>query len=111
MILRMVRKFRHFLKDELASTAMDYALFAAGLAVVVITAVKPERILPLCPACGLPMRFVKTIAKFDLHPELRVYACTGCRKTNVEEQPIVDEFRLLEKARAVFSFWASGFEN
>jgi len=81
----MVRKLRDFLKDETATAAIEYGLVAAGLAVVMITAVRPANPLPACPTCGLPMRLVTTIPKFSLHPELRTYKCRKCEKTAMEE--------------------------
>lgn len=35
-----MQKFRAFLKDELAATAIEYGLIAAGIAIAIITAVK-----------------------------------------------------------------------
>ena len=81
----MVRKLRDFLKDETATAAIEYGLVAAGLAVVMITAVRPANPSPACPTCGLPMRLVTTIPKFSLHPELRTYKCRKCEKTSMEE--------------------------
>jgi len=81
----MVRKLRDFLKDETATTAIEYGLVAAGLAVVMITAVRPANPSPACPTCGLPMRLVTTIPQFSLHPELRIYKCRKCEKTAMEE--------------------------
>jgi len=81
----MVRKLRDFLKDETATTAIEYGLVAAGLAVVMITAVRPANPSPACPTCGLPMRLVTTIPQFSLHPELRTYKCRKCEKTAIEE--------------------------
>jgi transposase-like protein len=81
----MVRKLRDFLKDETATAAFEYGLVAAGLAVVMITAVRPANPSPACPTCGLPMRLVTTIPKFTLHPELRTYKCRKCEKTTIVE--------------------------
>jgi Flp pilus assembly pilin Flp len=81
----MVRKLTEFLKDDSATVAIEYAFFAAGLTVVVITAVKPAKLSPACPTCGLPMHFVTAIAKFSLHPQLRTYKCRICEKTAMEE--------------------------
>jgi Flp pilus assembly pilin Flp len=81
----MLRKLKAFLKDETASAALEYGLFAAGLAVVVVTAVKPVSLVPACPTCGIPMRFVTAIAEFGRHPELRIYVCKQCEKTAIEE--------------------------
>jgi hypothetical protein len=81
----MVRKLRDFLKDETATTAIEYGLVAAGLAVVMITAVRPANPSPGCPTCGLPMRLVTTIPKFSFHPELRTYECRKCETTAMEE--------------------------
>jgi len=36
----MVRDLRTFLKDESGATAIEYALIAAGVALVIITAIK-----------------------------------------------------------------------
>lgn len=36
----MSRKFREFVADEFGATAIEYGLIAAGIAVVIITAVK-----------------------------------------------------------------------
>ena len=35
-----MQKFRAFLKDESAATAIEYGLIAAGIAIAIITAVK-----------------------------------------------------------------------
>ncbi len=81
----MVRKLRDFLKDETATTAIEYGLVAAGLAVVMMTAIRPANPSPACPTCGLPMRLVTRIPKFSLHPELRAHKCRKCEKTAMEE--------------------------
>lgn len=81
----MIRKFRDFLKDESAAAAIEYVILAAGVAVVVITGVKPGNYFRTCRACGHPMRFVTEIAKFGCHPELRTYDCGRCNETVVEE--------------------------
>ncbi len=36
----MTQKFRAFLEDELAATAIEYGLIAAGIAIAIITTVK-----------------------------------------------------------------------
>ena len=36
----MLRQIKAFLKDESAATAIEYALIAAGISIVIITAVK-----------------------------------------------------------------------
>ena len=79
------RKFSDFLKDELAAAAIEYIALSAGIAVAVLTAVKPANLSPACRICGGPMRFVSAISKFRRHPELRIYECDQCRKTAVEE--------------------------
>jgi Flp pilus assembly pilin Flp len=81
----MVRKFRDFLKDESASAAIDYIILVTGIALAIITAVKPANPSLACRACGRPMRFVTAIAKFGRLPELRTYECGQCNKTMVEE--------------------------
>jgi hypothetical protein len=81
----MVRKLRDFLKDETATTAIEYGLVAAGLAVVMVTAIRPANPSPACPTCGLPMRLVTRIPKFSLHPELRAHKFRKCEKTAMEE--------------------------
>lgn len=40
MPLAMMQKFRAFLKDKSAATAIEYELIAAGIAIAIITAVK-----------------------------------------------------------------------
>jgi pilus assembly protein Flp/PilA len=40
MELPMLMRLRAFLKDETGATSIEYALIAAGIAVVIITAVK-----------------------------------------------------------------------
>ena len=64
----MVRKFRDFLKDESASAAIDYIILVTGIALAIITAVKPANPSLACRACGRPMRFVTAIAKFGRLP-------------------------------------------
>jgi hypothetical protein len=81
----MVRKFRDFLKDESAAAAIEYIIIAAGIAVVIITAVKPANHGRPCPTCGRPMRFATAIAEHGPHPELRTYECGPCKETVVEE--------------------------
>jgi hypothetical protein len=81
----MIRKFRDFLKDESAAAAIEYIILAAGVAVVIITGVKPANYYRTCCTCGRPMRFVTEIAKFGRHPELRTYDCGRCNETVVEE--------------------------
>jgi Flp pilus assembly pilin Flp len=81
----MVRKFRDFLRDESANAAIEYVILATGIAVAIITAVKPANPSLPCRACGRPMRFVTAIAKFDRLPELRTYECERCKKTVMEE--------------------------
>jgi hypothetical protein len=56
---------RDFLKDETATTAIEYSLVAAGLAVVMMTAVRPANPSLACPTCGLPMLLVTRIPKFS----------------------------------------------
>lgn len=85
IVLELVRKFRDFLKDESAAAAIEYAVLAAGIAVAVITAVKPANRSLACHSCGRPMRFVTAISKFRRHPELRIYECRQCNGTVVEE--------------------------
>ncbi len=81
----MAQKLGDFLKDETATAAIEYGLVAAGLAVLLITGVRPANSSPTCPTCGLPMRFVATIPKFSLNPELRAYKCRKCEETALEE--------------------------
>jgi Flp pilus assembly pilin Flp len=84
-ILDLVRKFRDFLKDESAAATIEYIALSAGIAVAVLTAVKPAKLSPACQTCGRHMRFVRAISKFRRHPELRIYECDQCRETVVEE--------------------------
>ena len=42
------RKFSDFLKDELAAAAIEYIALSAGIAVAVLTAVKPANLSPAC---------------------------------------------------------------
>ena len=81
----MARQLRRFLKDELAAAAIEYILLTCGIAVAIITAVKPADHLPGCPTCGRLMRRVTAIAKFGRHPELRAHECEHCNKTLLEE--------------------------
>jgi Flp pilus assembly pilin Flp len=81
----MIRKFRAFLKDESAAATIEYIVLTAGIAVVIMTAMKPGSHLRTCRTCGRPMRFLAAIAKFGRHPELRTYDCERCDKTVVEE--------------------------
>ena len=81
----MAQKLGDFLKDETATAAIEYGLVAAGLAVLLTTGVRPANSSPACPTCGLPMRFVATIPKFNLYPELRAYKCRKCEETALEE--------------------------
>jgi hypothetical protein len=83
----MGRRFRDFCTDESAVSSIEYALIAAGVAVVTLAAIKPARAPPRCPTCGLPMEFMTTITSFELHPELRVFGCKKCGKTELEEWP------------------------
>ena len=84
-MLSMARQLRHFLKDKSAAAAIEYILLTCGIAVAIITAVKPADHLPACPTCGRLMRRVTAIAKFGRHPELRAYDCGHCNKTLLEE--------------------------
>ncbi|MGO9958037.1 MAG: Flp family type IVb pilin, partial [Solirubrobacteraceae bacterium] len=61
-VLDMVRKFRDFLKDESAAAAIEYAVLAAGIAVAVVTAVKPANRSLACHTCGRSMCFVTAIS-------------------------------------------------
>jgi Flp pilus assembly pilin Flp len=79
-VLGMGRRFRDFCTDDTAVSSIEYALMAAGLAVVTITAIKPAQVSPRCPACGMPMEFVTTISRFEFHPELRGFQCKKCGK-------------------------------
>jgi Flp/Fap pilin component len=81
----MARKLTHFLKDESAAAAIEYVLLACGIAVAIITAVKPASYSRACPVCGRPMRQVTVIAKFGRHPELRAHECRHCQATVMEE--------------------------
>src|SRR5580658_5515743 len=81
----MVRKFRDFLKDESAAAAIEYVIIAAGIAVVIITAVKPANHARPCRTCGRPLRIATVIAEHGPHPELRIYECRPCKETVVEE--------------------------
>jgi hypothetical protein len=81
----MLRKFRDFLKDESAAAGIEYITIAAGIAVVIITAVKPANHARSCRTCGRPLRFATVIAEHDPHPELRIYECGPCKETVVEE--------------------------
>jgi len=74
-----------FLKDESAVAAIEYIALSAGIALAIITAVKPANLSPACRACGRRMRFARAISKFRRHPELRIYECDQCRETAVEE--------------------------
>ena len=84
-ILHAVRKFRDFLEDESGAAAIEYIALSVGIAVAIITAVKPADVQPACHTCGRPMRFLRGISKFRRHPELRIYECDQCRETVVEE--------------------------
>jgi Flp pilus assembly pilin Flp len=86
-VIDMGRRFRDFCTDDSAVTSIEYALIAAGVAVVTITAIKPAQVSPRCPACGMPMEFVTTISRFELHPELRGFQCKRCGKTELEVWP------------------------
>jgi Flp pilus assembly pilin Flp len=81
----MAQEIRRFLKDESAAAAIEYILLTCGIAVAIITAVKPADHLPGCPTCGRLMRRVTAIAKFGRHPELRAHECGHCKKTLLEE--------------------------
>ncbi len=81
----VVRKFSDFLIDESAAATIEYIALSAGIAVAVLTAVKPAKLSPACQTCGRPMRFATAISKFRRHPELRIYECDQCRDTVVEE--------------------------
>ena len=83
--LGMARKLTHFLKDKSAAAAIEYILLACGIAVAIITAMKPANHLPACPICGRLMRRLTAIEKFGRHPELRAYECGHCKKTVMEE--------------------------
>jgi len=81
----VVRKFSDFLIDESATATIEYIALSAGIAVAVLTAVKPAKLSPACRTCGRPMRLVRAISKFRRHPELRIYECGQCSETVVEE--------------------------
>ena len=81
----LVRKFNVFLKDETVAATLEYLALSAGIAVAVLTAFKTTNPSPACRNCGRPLRFVRAISKFYLHPELRIYECDQCRRTVVEE--------------------------
>jgi Flp pilus assembly pilin Flp len=83
----MGRRFRDFCIDDSAVSSIEYALIAAGFAVVTITAIKPAHVSPRCPACGMPMEFATTISSFELHPELRGFQCKKCGKMELKEWP------------------------
>jgi Flp pilus assembly pilin Flp len=84
-VLAMVQKFRNFLKDESATAPIEFVVLGAGIAVAIITALKPANASPACRTCGRPTRLVTAISKFRRHPELRFYECDQCRETAVEE--------------------------
>ena len=96
----LVRKFNVFLKDETAAATIEYLALSAGIAVAVLTATKPANFSPACRNCGRPLRFVRAISKFRLHPELRIYECGQCRETVVEEwRPRENATRQLPNSR------------
>ena len=84
-VLDIVRKFRDFLKDESAAAPIEYIILGAGIAVAIITAVKPANSSLTCHTCGSPMRFARAISQFRRHPELRIYKCVKCKETTVQE--------------------------
>jgi Flp pilus assembly pilin Flp len=84
-VLDIVRKFRDFLNDESAAAAIEYIILGAGIAVAIMTAVKPANASLACHTCGRQMRFARTISQFRRHPELRIYKCVKCKETTVEE--------------------------
>ena len=81
----IVRRFRDFLRDESAAAPLDSIILGAGIAVAIITAVKPANSSLTCHTCGNPMRFARAISRFRRHPELRIYECVKCKETTVEE--------------------------
>jgi Flp pilus assembly pilin Flp len=96
----LVRKFNDFLKDETTAAAVEYVALSAGIAVAVLTAMKPANFSPACRNCGRPLRFVRAISKFRLHPELRIYECGQCRETVLEEwRPLENAIKQLPNSR------------
>ena len=96
----VVRKLSVFLKDESAAATIEYIALSAGIAVAVLTAIKPATLSRACRTCGRPMRFVRAISKFRRHPELRIYECGQCRETAVEEcRPRENAARQLPNSR------------
>lgn len=39
---------------------------------------------PLCPSCGRPMRFVRSLPRLGALPELRTFECKACGVTYTE---------------------------
>jgi Flp pilus assembly pilin Flp len=96
----VVRKFNVFLKDETTAATIEYLALSAGIAVAVLTAMKPANFSSACRNCGHPLHFVRAISKFRRHPELRIYECGQCRKTVVEEwRPLEDAIKQLPNSR------------
>lgn len=111
-ILDAVRKFRDFLEDESAAAAIEYIALSAGIAVAIMTAVKPADAPPACHTCGRPLRFLKGISKFRRHPELRIYECDQCRETVVEEwRPPENTRRQLPNSRQAAKALAAGLTD
>lgn len=100
IILDLVRKFNVFLKDETTAATIEYLALSAGIAVAVLTAMKPANFSRACRNCGRPLHFVRAISKFRLHPELRIYECARCRETVVEEwRPLENAIKQLPNSR------------
>ena len=48
------------------------------------TRIKPAVEGPLCPSCGRPMRFVRSVPRLGALPELRTFECKACGVTYTE---------------------------